>query len=226
MANRRGKHGSSGRFYFLGLQNHCGQWLKPWNLKTLAPWKESYDKPRQHIKKQRYHFADISPYSQSSGFSSSHVQMWELGHKKCWALKNWCFQIAVLVKILESPLDCKEIQPVHPKGDQSQIFTGRTDAEAEIPILWPSDAKNWLEWARLKAGREGEDRGWHGWMASLTQWTGVWANSGRWWRTGKPGILAIHGVAKSWTWLSEWRTTKIPFSENLGFILGTLNSSN
>ena len=110
----------------------------------LTPWKESYDQPRQHIKKQRHYFANRSPSSQSYGFSSGHVWMWDLDYKESWAPKNWCFSIAVLEKTLESPLDCKEIQPVHPKGNQSWIFIGRTDAEAETPILWPADANNWL----------------------------------------------------------------------------------
>ena len=110
----------------------------------LAPWKKSYGKPRQHIKKQRHHFADKCSHSQSYCFSSSHVQMWELDHKEGWVPKNWCFQITVLEMILESPLDCKEIKPVNPKGTQSWIFIGRTDVESEAPILWPPDAKNWL----------------------------------------------------------------------------------
>ena len=109
---------------------------------TFAPWKENYDKPRQQIKKQRYHFADKGPYSQSYCFSSSHVQMWELNHKEGWVLKNWCFWIVVLEKTLGSPLDSKKIKPVNPKGNQFWIFIGRTDAEA--PILWPSDVKSWL----------------------------------------------------------------------------------
>ena len=103
-------------------------------------WKESYDKPRQRIKKQRHHFVNQNPYSQSYGFSSSHVKMWELDHKG-WVLKNWCFWTVVLEKILESLLDSKEVKPVNPKGNQPWIFTGRTDAEAEAPILWPPDAK-------------------------------------------------------------------------------------
>ena len=131
-----------------GLQNHCRWWLQPWNEKTLAPWKKSYDQSRRHIKKQRYYFANKGPSSQSYGFSSSHVWMWELDYKESWALKNWCFWIVVLEKTLESPLDCKEVQPVNPKG----IFIGRTDAEAEIPILWPLDAKNWLIWKDPDAG--------------------------------------------------------------------------
>ena len=124
------------------------------------------------------------PYSQSYVFSSSHVQMWELDHKESWASKNWCFLILVLEKTLESPLDCKEIKPVNTKGSQPWIFIGRTDADDEAPILWPPDAKNWLIgkdwwWKRLKAGGEEGDRGWDGWMASLTRWTWIWANSGR-----------------------------------------------
>ena len=121
----------------------------------LASWKKSYDKPRQHIKKQRYYFADKGPSSQSYGFSSSHVWMWELlGHKESWTQKNWCFWTVVLEKTLESPLDCKEIKPVNPKGNQSWIFIGRTDAEAEAPILCPPDVKNWLLGKDSDAGED------------------------------------------------------------------------
>ena len=111
--------------YFPGLQNHCRWWLQPWNYKILAPWRKSYDKPRQYIKKQRHYFANNGPYSQSYGFSSSYLWMWELDHKESWAPKNWCFWTVVLEKTLESPLDCKEIQPVNPEGNQSWIFIGR-----------------------------------------------------------------------------------------------------
>ena len=113
-------------------------------LKTLTPWKKSYDQPRQHIKKQRHYFANKGPSSQSCGLSSSHVCMWELDYKESWVPKNWCFWTVVLEKTHESPLDCKEIQSVNPKANQSWIFIGRTDVEAEAPILWPPDAKNWL----------------------------------------------------------------------------------
>ena len=109
----------------------------------LAPWKKSYNKARQHIKKHRHHFADKGPYSQNHGFSSSHVWMWELDHEEGWVL-NWCFQIVVLDKTLKSPLDSKKIKPVNPKGNQPWIVIGRTDAETEAPILWPLDAKNGL----------------------------------------------------------------------------------
>ena len=130
------------------------------------------------------------PSSQGYGFSSSHVWMWELDYKESWAPKNWFFWTVVLDKTLKSPLDYKEIQPVHPKGDQSWVFIGRTDAEAETPILWPSDAEEltylkrpWC-WEGLGAGGEGDDRGWDRWMASPTRWTWVWVSSGSWWWTG------------------------------------------
>ena len=154
MANRWGNSGNSERLYFGGFQNQCRWWLQSWNEKTLAPWKESYDQPRQHIIKQRHYFANKGPLSQSYGFSSSHVWMWELNYKESWAPKNWCFWTVVLEKTLESPLDCKEIQPVHLKGNQSWIFIGRTDAEAETLILWPPDVKNWLIGKDPNAGKD------------------------------------------------------------------------
>ena len=149
------------------------------------------------------------PSSESYGFSSSHVWMWELDYKESWAPKNWCFWTVVLEKTLESPLDSKEIQPFNPKGNQSWIFTGRTDAEAETPILWPPDAKNWLWkitwcWERLKVGGEGNDREWDGWMASPTQWTWVWASFRSWWCTGKPGMLQSMGLQRvGHDWVTE-----------------------
>ena len=137
---------------FFGLQNHCRWWLQPWNKKMLTPWKKIYDQPRQHIEKQRHYFANKGPSSQGYGFSSSHVWMWELDYKESWGPKNWCFWTVVLEKTLGSPLDCKEIQPVHPKGNQSWI--GRTDVEAETPILWPPEAKSWLIWKDCDAGKD------------------------------------------------------------------------
>ena len=123
------------------------------------------------MKKQRHYFANKGPSSQSYGFSNSHVWMWELDYKESWVPKNWCFWTMVLEKTLESPLNCKEIQPVHPKWDQSWMFIGRTDAEAETPILWPPDAKNWLtgkdpdvgkDWSQREKGTtEVEMAGWH-----------------------------------------------------------------
>ena len=177
----------------------------------LAPWKKSYDKSWQCIKKQRHHFADKGPFSQSYGFSSSHVWMWVLDHKESSVPKNWCFWTVVLEKTLESSLDRKEIKPVNPKENQPWIFIGRTGAEAEATILWPPDPKSQLwkrpwYWERLRPRGEGSDRGWHGWMASLIQWTWVSAHSRRYWRTGKPGVL--HSMrSQSWTWLSDCITT-------------------
>ena len=129
---------------------------------------QSYDQPRQHIEKRRHYFANQGPSSQSYGFSSSHVWMWELDYKESWVPKNWCFWTVVLEKTLESPLDSKEIKPINPKGNQSWLFTGRTDAEA--PILWSPGMKNWLtakdpdagkDWKQEKRTTEDEMGGWH-----------------------------------------------------------------
>ena len=138
----------------------------------LAPWKKSYDQSRKHVKKQRHCFTNKDLASQSYVFSRSHAWMWELDHKESWALKNWCFWTAVLEKTLESPLDCKEIQPVHPKGDQSWVFIGRPDDEAEAPVLWPTDVNNWLigkdpdvrENRRQKETTEDEMVRWYHWL--------------------------------------------------------------
>ena len=172
------------------------------------------EQPRQRIKKQRHCFADKGSSRQSYGFSSSHVWLWELDYKESWAWKNWCFWTVVLEKTLESPLDSSKIQPVHPKENQSWIFTGRTDAEAETPILWPPDVKNWLIWKDPDAGKdwrweEKDDRGWNDWMASLTQWTWVWASPGSWWWTGKPGVLQSmrsQRVGRDWATELNWST--------------------
>ena len=144
----------------------------------------------------------------SKGFSSSHVWMWELDYKESWVPKNWCFWSVVLEKTLESPLDCKEIQPVPPKGNQSWMFIGRTDIEAETNTLatWCKELSHlkrpWC-WERFRAGGKGDDRGWDGWMASLTQWTWVWVSSGIWWWTVRPGMLQTMGL-QSQTQLSNW----------------------
>ena len=138
------------------------------------------------------------PSSQGYGYSSGYVWMWELDYKDSWEPKNLCFWTVVLEKTLESPLNCKEIQPVYHKGDESWVFTGRTGVEAETPILWPPDAKSWLIWkdpdaGKDRAGGEGDNRGWDGWMASLTQWTWVWVDSRSWRWTGRPGVLWFMG---------------------------------
>ena len=176
----------------------------------LTPWKESYDQPRQHITKQRHYFVNKDRSSQGYGFSSGHV--WELIFAESWNLKNWCFWTVVLEKTPESPLDCKEIQPVHPKGDQSWVFTGRTDDEAETSILWPPDVKSGLTGKDPDAGRnwgqeEKEMTGWDGWMASPTQWTWVWVDSGSLWWTGRPLTLQFMGsqrVRHHWVTELNW----------------------
>ena len=153
------------------------------------------------------------PSGQGYGFSSSRVRMWELDCEETWAPKNWCFWTVVLEKTLESSLDCKEIKSVNPKGNQSWIVVGMTTAEAEAPIFLPPDAKGWTYlqrpwcWERLKAGGEGDNRGWDGWMASPTRWTWVWTSSWSWWWTGKPGVLQSTG-SQSQTWLSDWTDVK------------------
>ena len=165
-----GKQWKQWQTLFSWLQNHCRWWLQPWNEKMLASWKKSYGQPRQHIKKQRHYFANKCSFSQSYGFSSSCVRMWELDCKESWVPKNWYFWTVVLDKALESPLDCK-IKPVNPKGNQSWMLIERMDAEAETPIFWPPDMMNWLIWKDPEAGKdwrqekkgmtEDEMIGWH-----------------------------------------------------------------
>ena len=185
----------------------------------------SDDQPRQRIKKQRHCFANKGPSSQSYSFFRSYVWMWELDYKESWAPKNWCFWTVVLEKTLESPLDFKEIQPVSPKGNQSWMFIGRTDAEAETPKLWAwcKELTHWKKpwcWERLKAGGEGDNKRWDGWMASPTWWTWVWASrelvmDGEAWRA------AVHGITKIWTQLSDWTELKT-LSENRIWFLQTV----
>ena len=165
----------------------------------LTPW--------QHIKKQRHYFDNKGPSSQGYAFSGSHVWMWELGHKESWAPKNWCFCMVVLEKTLQNPLDSKEIQPVHPKGNQSWIFIGRTDAKAEALILRPPDAKSWLIWKDPDAGKDWtqEEKGktedeiveWHHWLSGheFEQAPGVEDGQEAW-------SCAVHGIAESV--MTEW----------------------
>ena len=178
-------------------------------FKDTCSLEESYDQPRQHIKKQRHYFANKATPSQSYGFPSSHVWMWELDHKESWAPKNQCFWTVMLEKTLEIPLDYKEIKPVNPKGNESWIFIGRTDAEAETPILWPPDGKNCLlgkdpdagkDWRQEEKGTTKDEMvGWHHWFNGheFEQTPGDVKDKEAW-------CAAVHGVAKSRTQLSNW----------------------
>ena len=179
-----------------------------------------HPKPSQCIKKQRHHFADKGLYSQSYGFSSSPIRMWELDHKEGWMPKNWCLWIIVLEKTLESLSDRKEIKPINPKVNQPWLFTGRTDAQSEAPILWPPDAKSQLigkvpdagkDWRQEEKGAtEDEMVGWHHQLngQKFKQTLGDIEGYEAW-------HVAVHGVTKSWTWLSGCKTTRRSYSLTL-----------
>ena len=197
-------------FIFLGSKNHCRWRLQPQKWKTLLLGRKAMAN-LDSVLKTRHPLADKGTYSQSHSLSSGHVWMWELDHKEGWALKNWCFRSVVLEKTLESPLDSKEIKPVHPKENQPWIFIGRTDAEAEAPILWPPDAKNWLTEKDPDAGKvrgqeekavtEDEMIRWHHWLNGheFKQTQEVVKD-----REARPA--AVHGVTKNQRWLNQWTT--------------------
>ena len=191
--------------------------------------KKSYDQPRQHLKKQRHYFANKGPSSQSYGFSSSHVRMWELDYKESWAPKNWYFWTVVLEKILESHLDSEEIQPVHPEGNQSWIFIWRTDIEAETPLLWPPNTKNWLigkdpdagkDWRWEEQGMtEDEMIGWHHRLNGHEIEKALGVGDGQ----GSLACTTVHGVSKSRTQLSNWTDWLTP--DMLPRLLGVRNGN-
>ena len=181
----------------------------------LTPWKESYDQLDSILKSRDITLSTKVRLVKAMVFPvvMYGCESWTI--KKSWAPKNWCFWTVVLEKTLESPLDSKGIQPVHCKGDQSWVFIGRTDVEAETPNTldtWYKGLTHWKRpwcWEGLGAGGEEDDRGWDGWMASPTQWTWVWINSGSWWWTGRPGVLRFMGSQRvGHDWESEPNWTK------------------
>ena len=195
-------NGNTDKLYFLGLQSHCHE------IKRLAPWRKAMTNLDSIVKGRDITLTKKGPSSQSYGFSSSHVWMWELDHKEGWMLKNRCFWAVVLEKTLESPLDCKEIKPVNPKRNQPIIYIGRSDAKAEAPILWPHDAKSQLirtdpdnrkAWRKEENGTtEGEMVGWHHWLSGhgLGQPLETRRDRDTW-------PTAVHEVAKSRARLSD-----------------------
>ena len=174
----------------------------------LPPWKKSYDQPRQHIKKQRHYCVNKGPSSRGHSFSSGHVWMWELDYKESWVPKNWCFWTVVLENTLESPLDCDEIKPVNPKGNQSWIFIGRTDAEAEIPTLWSPDGNSSSEKTLMMGKIEGSRRRGRQrmrWLVGIADsMNRSLSRSWSWWWTGKPGMLqSIGSQSQTHNWVTE-----------------------
>ena len=203
-----GKQWKQCQTFFGGAPKSLEMVIAAMKLKDAYSLKESYDQPRQHVKKQRHYFANKGPSSQGYGFSCGHVWMWELDCEESWVLKNWCFWNVVLEKTVESPLDCKEIQPVHSK-DQSWVFFGRNDAKAEAPVLWPPHVKSWLigkdsdagrDWGQEEKGTtEDEMAGWHHRLDGPEfEWTpGV--------GDGQGGLVCCDLWGhKSWTRLSDW----------------------
>ena len=185
----------------------------------LAPWKKSYDQARQHIKKQRHYFSNKGPSSQSYGFSGGLLWMWELDYKESWAVKNWCFWTVVFEKTLESPLDCQEMQPIHPKGNQSWVFIGRTDAEAETPVFWPSDAKSWFVGKDSDAGKDWrqEEKGttkdeMAGWHHQLNGQFELALGVGD--KTGRPGMLQSMRSQR----FGHWAELKLDFETKSAYL--------
>ena len=191
----RDSSGAVGTYSLLGMEHFFLHMLLT-RLSHSNPWSQCF-------------FWNVQMFNVSCEMFN--VRIWELDYKESWAQMNWYFWTVVLEKTLESPLNCREIQPVHPK-DQSWVFIGRTDVEAETSILWPpceelTHLKRPWCWERLRAGREGDDWGSDDWMASLTQWTWVWVDSGSWWWTGRPGVLQLiesQRVGHDWATKLNW----------------------
>ena len=187
-------------FLFLGSKitanSDCSHEIRSW---LIASWQQSDDRLRQCAEKQKHYSADKYLYSQGCGFPSGHIRLWELDYKEGRTPKNWCLRTVLLEKTPESLLDSKGIKPVSLTGDQPWIFAGRTDYwcwDSSILVIWWDQTTLWKSpccWERLKAEEEEGVRGWDGWTSSLMQWTWAWANSRRWWGTGRPGSLQSMG---------------------------------
>ena len=178
----------------------------------LVPWKKSYDQPRQHITMQRYYFANKGLSSQSYGFSSSYIWMWELDDKESWVPKNWCFW-TVVWRLLRVPwIVRRSSQSIRKEINPAYLLEGlMLKLSSNTLATWCEELAHWKRpwcWERLKAGGEGDNREWDGWMASLTRWTWVWASSRSWYWRGKPGMLQSMEVAKSQTQLNDWTELK------------------
>ena len=214
MANRWGNSGNCDRLYFFRFQNHCRWWLQPWNWKTLAPWKKSYDQPRQHTKKQRHYFANKGPSSQSYDFSSAmyECESWTINkaeHQRIDAFELWCWRRLLRVPWTARRSNQSILKEISPEYSLEGLIL---KLKLQYFATWWVELTHWKRpwcWERLKAGGGGDDRGLDGWMASPTRWTWVWVNSGSWWLTGRPGVLQFMGSQGVWQdWATELNWTE------------------